>query len=153
VLQELCVEGHTPLYWAIVNRPSLVEEGEGAYELIQAIIEFSVPLTRSTIKEMRLACLARDDQMIFQFLRQSPAFSPVSGTDAMIFGVGVGVGSVRPSSSTSALGDLAVRDRIVVEQHQGMGSEMMVVSMEFPHFMKRMRISGVVEGEWIAKGM
>ncbi|KAF8963166.1 hypothetical protein BDZ97DRAFT_1822112 [Flammula alnicola] len=71
LLQEKSIENHTPLYWAIVKR--LPDEH------MNALISYASPLTKETITELRLACLATSDQALFQRLRLSPEFAPVSG--------------------------------------------------------------------------
>ena len=68
----------------------------------------------------------------------------------IIFDIRVGVGSVG-SSPSSILGDLVVINTIVVEGHQGMEEEeVMIVSMDFPQLGK-MRVGGVVEGSGLRK--
>ncbi|KAJ7180738.1 hypothetical protein C8R46DRAFT_1070451 [Mycena filopes] len=61
ILQEKSVEGHTPLYWAIVKRPSESQpeeqEANGSTDLLTTLLSLSVPLTAATMSDVRLACL------------------------------------------------------------------------------------------------
>lgn len=73
LLQEMFIEDHTPLYWAIVKRP-LDDRGrvsEPGADLLETLLKFSRPLTPSTISDVRLACLITSDQSLFQRLRST----------------------------------------------------------------------------------
>ncbi|RPD57846.1 hypothetical protein L226DRAFT_540186 [Lentinus tigrinus ALCF2SS1-7] len=132
LLQEKSVEGHTPLYWAIVNRPTLPPRPDDP-DLVSAILSHAAPLTDATVDELRLACLHTCDHTLFQKLRRSPAFSPVSARDELILGGNV------PQD------DVDVED---VDADEGA----FVVKFKIPMFQKRMRISESVRLEFIAKG-
>ncbi|KAJ7759233.1 hypothetical protein B0H16DRAFT_1720643 [Mycena metata] len=88
ILQEKSVEGHTPLYWAIVKRPaeSHPEEPQ-AEDLLTTLLTLSSPLSPATMADVRLACLLTSDQVLFQRLRNSPEFAPLSPTDEMLLDV------------------------------------------------------------------
>ncbi|RDB20722.1 hypothetical protein Hypma_012160 [Hypsizygus marmoreus] len=90
LLQEKSIENHTPLYWAIVKRPPDGDEDETAIpDLLTALVSFASPLTSQTISDVGHACLLTSDQLLFQRLRMSPEFSPLSGTDEMLLGASI----------------------------------------------------------------
>ncbi|CAA7263067.1 unnamed protein product [Cyclocybe aegerita] len=135
LLQEKSIEGHTPLYWAIVKRlPDDHQDVEAGQcpDLLTSIISFATPLKPETITEVRLACLATSDQKLFQRLRLSPEFAPVSGVNQMLLG-----GTIPP-------------DEIEVEDVSSDGGAF-VMSFVVPHFHKRMSVSKEVELEFIAR--
>jgi hypothetical protein len=135
ILQEKSIEDHTPLYWAIVKRlPDQhqdVEETLGP-DLISALISYASPLNADTIKDLRLACLATSDQPLFQRLRLSPEFSPVSGSDQVLLGM-----TIPP-------------DDIDVEDLPGEAGAF-AVDIVIPHFHKRMVVSKKITLEFIAR--
>lgn len=132
LLQKKSIENHTPLYWAIIKRPSEPANPDD-YDLVTALLSRSTPLTQSTISEIRLACLLTSDQALFQRLRLSPAFSPLSGTDEIILGA-----SIPPDTI----------DVVDVEGDEGA----FVANFEILAFQKRMRVSKNIELEFIARG-
>ncbi|PPQ65740.1 hypothetical protein CVT24_011773 [Panaeolus cyanescens] len=135
ILQEKSIENHTPLYWAIVKRlPDEHHDVEAAQgpDLISTLISYAAPLTPETVKEVRSACLATSDQKLFQRLRLTPDFTPVSGKDQMLLGV-----SMSP-------------DEVEVEELQGDGA-MFMVHFVVPHFHKRMVVSKEISLEFIAR--
>jgi hypothetical protein len=131
LLQEMSVEGHTPLYWAIVKR--LPDGDSGVPDLLTSLISFASPLNPETISDIRHACLLTSDQRLFQRLRMSPEFSPLSGTDEMLLG-----GSIAP-------------DDITVEDVPG-DEGSFFANFEIVHFQKRMLVSKHIELEFIARG-
>ncbi|KAG5636699.1 hypothetical protein H0H81_007128 [Sphagnurus paluster] len=134
LLQEKSIEGHTPMYWAIVKRPPDGEEDETAVpDLLTALISFASPLTAKTISDIRHACLLTSDQALFQRLRMSPEFSPLSGTDEMLLGA-----TIPP-------------DEISVENVPG-DEGAFTVDFEIVHFQKRMLVSKRIELDFIARG-
>lgn len=135
LLQEKSIESHTPLYWAIVKRPPDINEDSSAQipDLLTALLSYSTPLTLGTISEVRLACLLTSDQLLFQRLRLSPEFSPLSGTDEMLLG-----GTIPP-------------DEISVEDIPG-DEGSFAVDFEIPHFQRRMNVSKEIVLEFIARG-
>ncbi|KAJ7756243.1 hypothetical protein B0H16DRAFT_1721850 [Mycena metata] len=126
LLQQPYIEGHTPLYWAIVKRPT--DESEAASEafelppLIGALLAYSVPLKDSTIREARLACLHICDQWLYQSLRLCPAYGALADKDRLLLGV-----NVPPDKIT--VGTAARHDAPFTAE------------FEFPDFQKRMRVS------------
>lgn len=132
ILQEKTIEGHSALYWAIIKRPRDLPGGAGM-ELVEAMLAKAAPLNVTTVSDIRLACLQTSDEVLFQRLRHTPAFSPLSGTDEML------------------LGENIPPDDIVVEEVAGNQGEF-VVMFRIPHFQKRMRISKRITLEFIARG-
>lgn len=135
ILQEKSIENHTPLYWVIVNRlpdeHHQVEDSSGP-DLLSALLSYSTPLSPETITDVRRACLATCDQRLFQRLRLSPEFAPVSGIDQMLLG-----GTITPD-------DIEVQD---VPGDRGA----FVVTFEIPQFHKRMVVAKEIGLEFIAR--
>ncbi|KAJ7714359.1 hypothetical protein B0H16DRAFT_1667211 [Mycena metata] len=140
LLQEKSVEGHTPLYWAIIKRPrpSKAESApDESLDLLTALLAFSTPLTPSTTSDVRLACLLMSDQELFRQLRAAPEFAPLSATDALLL------------DATSPPDDVAVED-LPSGADTGMGA--FAVEFVLMRFQKRMNVSGAVSIEFIARG-
>ncbi|KAF5391680.1 hypothetical protein D9757_002355 [Collybiopsis confluens] len=135
LLQEKSIESHTPLYWAIVNRPP--EDGtskeHNAEDLLPILLSYTAPLSPSILTEVRQACLITDDQLLFMRLRLSPEFAPLSGTDEML------------------LGESMIPDDVNVENMEG-DQGAFAVNFRISHFQKRMRVSKEVAVEFIARG-
>ncbi|KAI0365080.1 hypothetical protein BV20DRAFT_973645 [Pilatotrama ljubarskyi] len=132
LLQERNVEGHTPIYWAIINRPAGGPRPDEP-DIVTALLSYAAPLSDATVDEVRLACLHTSDHGLFQRLRRSPAFAPLSGSDEIILGSNVPV------------------DDVEVEDVPG--DEIgFVAKFRMPMFQKRMRISQEINLEFIAKG-
>ncbi|KAI0752819.1 hypothetical protein C8Q80DRAFT_1148406 [Daedaleopsis nitida] len=135
LLQEQNVEGHTPIYWAIINRPSPApppgpEEPE--QDLLSAILSHAAPLKDATVDEVRLACLHASDHELFQRLKRLPAFSPLSPTEELI------------------MGSTVVGDDVEVQNIQE-DEAAFVAIFRIPMFQRRMRISEAIRLEFIAK--
>ncbi|KAK0221004.1 hypothetical protein EDD85DRAFT_892876 [Armillaria nabsnona] len=81
IIQDHNIEGHTAIYWAIINGPRFAE---GENQVLTALLEFSQPLEDSTISELRWACLAKSDQPLFQHLQRKLNLNPRSKMDKMI---------------------------------------------------------------------
>ncbi|KAG6829359.1 hypothetical protein H0H87_011694 [Tephrocybe sp. NHM501043] len=130
LLQEPSIEGHTPLYWAILKRPP---DAEGSVpDLLTSLISYSTPLLPSTIADVRHACLLTSDQALFQRLRVTPEFAPMSGTDEMLLGARIPM------------------DEVVVRNAPG-DEGAFSVDIEVVHFQKRMLVSKKIEVEFIAR--
>lgn len=128
ILQEPSVEGHPAIYWAIVKRQSPDD-----FELITSLMSYSAPLTTQTMTEVRLACLHVGDQPLFQCLWRSPEYGALSGADRMLLGV-----SSPP-------------DTMDVEELPGQDGPF-TARLTIMHFEKRMKVSGEVAFEFIARG-
>ncbi|KAG7447481.1 uncharacterized protein BT62DRAFT_777315 [Guyanagaster necrorhizus] len=127
ILQERFCEDHTPLYWAIINKPRQTEEK--SEEILSALLRYSVPPTLSTISEIRLACLVSSDQNLFRQLRCE--LKPISGMDEMLLGT-TGSDNVRVVDTNATEGAFAAE-------------------IEISRFQKRMRVGKEVEVEFIAQ--
>ena len=130
LLQEKSIESHTPLYWSIINKPACFDDGP---DLISLLISHAVPLTAATVDDVRLACLHTSDNALFQRLRSSSEFAPLSGKEEIVAG-----------GSKSM-------DVITVENPEH-DDTAFVVRFRVPMFQKRMRVSEEVRLEFIAKG-
>ncbi|KAG2033160.1 hypothetical protein BDR03DRAFT_1014525 [Suillus americanus] len=53
ILQQSTFEGHTPIYWAILNRHT---------HILSDMLQYAGPLNNACIADIRLACLASGDQ-------------------------------------------------------------------------------------------
>jgi hypothetical protein len=140
ILQEKSIEDHTPLYWAIIKRPPETPPPDLSStannpDILTLLLTLSIPLTPQTITEMRHACLVASDQALFQRLRLSPAFAPLSGTDEMLLG----------ESGRVELDSVQLR-----ELPGDVGA--FEVDLELGMFQRRMGVSGSVGVEFIARG-
>ncbi|KAK0469148.1 uncharacterized protein EV420DRAFT_1633578 [Desarmillaria tabescens] len=81
IIQDHNIEGHTSIYWAIINGPRFAE---GENQVLTALLQFSQPLEESTVSELRWACLAKSDQPLFQHLQRKLNLNPRSKMDKMI---------------------------------------------------------------------
>ncbi len=157
LLQEPFVEGHLPVYWAILKRPPATSAAAAATAvktndtltpasssdpdaLVLAILDASLPLNAATVADARLACVTVSDNALFVRLGQRyEAFSPRSGTDRVLLG-----------------GSDAV-DTVSVEEARVSGANASVaaftVRFSITQFQLRMRVSKQVRIEFIARGM
>ncbi|KAF7373553.1 hypothetical protein MSAN_00565700 [Mycena sanguinolenta] len=136
LLRQAYIEGHTPLYWAIVKRPLEEAEPPKSFELpplVRALLAYSAPLDKATIKDAQLACLHNCDQWLYQSLRLCPDFEALSHKDQLLLGV-------RVPPDTVSVGAPARHDAPFT------------VDFEFPWFQKRMRVSQEVKLEFISHG-
>jgi hypothetical protein len=146
LLQEPFVEGHLPVYWAILKRPvspapvktdhdSATPSGDPD-ALVLAILNASIPLTPQCVADARLACMTVSDNALFVRLgRRYDAFSPRSGTDRVLLG------------GTDAVDAVAV-----VETRAAAASAAFVVRFSIAQFQLRMRVSKLARIEFIARG-
>ena len=137
ILQEKFIEGHSPLYWAIVKRrqPDTYEELDDTTmpDLLDALIKQSSPLDFDTMLELRQACLATSDHSMFQRLGILPHFSTTSGVDRAILG------------ATSP-------DNVTVELKSG-NDGAFTVHLHIFQFHKRMMLSKEIKHEFIARSV
>jgi len=152
ILQEPFVEGHLPVYWAILKRPAAAAApvktdhrmtpaaaGSGDPDaLVLAILDASLPLNALSVADARLACVTVSDNALFVRLCQRyEAFSPRSGTDRVL------------------LGGTDVVDAVWVEETHGAGagtSAAFNVRFSLTRFQLRMRVSKQARIEFIARG-
>ncbi|KAJ6551570.1 hypothetical protein B0H19DRAFT_173747 [Mycena capillaripes] len=130
LLQGESIQGHTVLYWAIVNGPW---PPQASFELVAAVLAHSTPLKPETIREARRACVSLRSQEMFQFLRMRPEFGALSGEDRFLLGV------------------LVPPEEITVEHMDG-ANEPFSVKFRIPQFFKRMSLSKPIKLEFIARG-
>ncbi|KAJ7197684.1 hypothetical protein C8J57DRAFT_1105480 [Mycena rebaudengoi] len=136
ILQEKSVEGHTPIYWAIIKRPAEpLEEDSAAADLLTTLLSLSSPLTPATTSDVRLACLLTSDQALFQRLRSSPEFAPPNATDEILLDV-----TLPP-------------DEISVQNVSGEAGQegAFVVDFSIVRFQKRLLIGKCIVLEFIAR--
>ncbi|KAJ7629994.1 hypothetical protein DFH06DRAFT_1056582 [Mycena polygramma] len=134
LLQEQYIEGHTPLYWAVVKRSVDEANPPTSYELpplIRALVAYSAPLTKSTIEDIRLACLHSGDQWLYQSLRLCPDFQALPHKSQLLL-------SVQVPPDTITVGPAARHDAPFT------------ADFEFAEFQKRMRVVREVKIEFIS---
>jgi hypothetical protein len=156
ILQEPFVEGHLPVYWAILKRPAATATAgttaaapaktdhkapttpSDPDALVLAILDASFPLNAVTVADARLACVTVSDNALFVRLGQRyEAFTPRCGTDKVLLG------------GTDAV------DPITVEEiHSGAGAASAAFNVRFSitQFQLRMRVSKQARIEFIARG-
>lgn len=132
LLQEKSIEGHSPIYWAIVKRPPVDLAPQGP-DLVSSLLAMAAPLTDASISEIRLACLDTSDNTLFQHLRRSPAFAPPAGTDQILLGASVLPDDVEIEDISGDEGTFIARFKIL-------------------SFQKRMRVTKHIHLEFIARG-
>ena len=157
ILQEPFVEGHLPVYWAILKRHAATAAGTTAPAapakkdhmapapapsdpdaLVLALLDASFPLNAATVADARLACITVSDNALFVRLGQRyEAFTPRCGTDKVLLG-----------------GADAVDPIIVEEIHSGAGAAAAAFNVRFSitQFQLRMRVSKQARIEFIARG-
>ena len=136
VLQETSIEGHSPIYWAIVNR--YVASGSRGLEpdsLVAAILSACRPLSPASLSAIRVACtMASDNALLQELFQLIPPLSHISTRDALL---------LSPANE---------EDRVDVdEKRNGTGS--WVATVKIPRFRLRMRVCGSVSVEFIASGL
>ncbi|KAH9054192.1 hypothetical protein EDB87DRAFT_1834902 [Lactarius vividus] len=138
LLQEPFVEGHSPVYWAILKRPVLPVKVDHTTTtrdpdtLVMAILDASLPLNAQSVADTRLACMTASDNALFVRLGQRyEGFSPRLGTDKVLLGGG----------------DI---DSVTVDEPRGGGA--FTVRFSLTQFPLRMRVSKLARVEFIARG-
>lgn len=136
VLQETLIEGHPPIYWAIINR-DVVSGGLGLEpdSLLSTILSACRPLSPASLTAIRVACtMASDNALLQELFRLIPPLSHISSRDALL---------LSPANE---------EDRVDIdEKRNGTGS--WVALMKIPRFRLRMRVCGSVSVEFIASGI
>ncbi|KAI9434348.1 hypothetical protein H4582DRAFT_2081063 [Lactarius indigo] len=140
LLQEPFVEGHTPVYWAILKRPVIPVKADHTTPttdpdaLVMAILDASLPLNSQSVADTRLACMTVSDNALFVRLGQRyEGFSPHLGTDKVLLGGADTVDSV-----------------VVVDEPRG--GDAFTVRFSLAQFPLRMRASKLARVEFIARG-
>jgi len=135
VLQETLIEGHPPIYWAIVNRDAASgSHGLDPDSLVAVILFACRPLSPASLAAIRVACtMASDNVLLQELFRLIPPLSHISSRDALL---------LSPANE---------EDRVDVdEKRNGTGS--WVALIKIPRFRLRMRVCGSVSVEFIASG-
>ncbi|KAH9021026.1 hypothetical protein EDB84DRAFT_1275164 [Lactarius hengduanensis] len=133
LLQEPFVEGHSPVYWAILKRP--VTPATDPDTLVMAILDASLPLDAQSVADTRLACMTVSDNALFVRLGQRyEGLSPHLGTDKVLLG---GADAV---------------DSVVVDEPRGGDGDAFTVRFSLTQFPLRMRVSKLARVEFIARG-
>ncbi|KAI0000418.1 hypothetical protein BJV77DRAFT_1063835 [Russula vinacea] len=161
ILQEPFVEGHLPIYWAILKRSASTSASAFAASavaatpvkadhhrvasrdpdaLVLAILDASLPLNALSVADARLACVTVSDNALFVRLGQRyEAFSPRLGTDKVLLGGN----------------DLVDTISVVETRGAGSGSPAAAgfsVHFSLTQFQLRMRVSKQARIEFIARG-
>jgi hypothetical protein len=135
VLQETSIEGHSPIYWAIVNRD--VASGSRGLEpdsLVAAILAACRPLSPASLAAIRVACtMASDNFLLQELFRLIPPLSHISTRDALL---------LSPHNE---------EDRVDIEEKRN-GTGSWAALIKIPRFRLRMRVCGSVSVEFIASG-
>ncbi|KAI0253754.1 hypothetical protein BJV78DRAFT_1191888 [Lactifluus subvellereus] len=133
VLQEPLIEGQTPVYWAILNRPrASSQDDDAAWDaLVVALLDECGSLSETTVTSVRLACMLTSNNALLQYLFwQFRALSPLSSSDIMM---------LRP---------LGGGDAVDVEETQD-GTGTFVAHIKMRRFRMRMRVSKCVKVEFV----
>lgn len=176
ILQERSIEGHTPLYWAIIKRPvrcashresildEVSQEPPEEDAVIWKLLSLSAPLTSYTLFEMRQACLATHSNGLLQQLRRSSLAFPLSGSEKMLLS---GRSSGQHRSHVGFQDSVRVTEDAILTGNQESGNQRVDedngknssaeggfrVRLEVEMFQRRMLVSGSVTVEFIARGM
>ena len=136
VLQEPIIEGQTPIYWAILNRPATSSkvDAKAPDALIITLLNVCGLLNETTIASVRLACMLISNNALLQHLSWNfPGLSPLSTKDRMLLGSSGG------------------GDNVDVEETQD-GTGTFIASMKIRRFRMRMNVSVVVKVEFVTFG-
>jgi hypothetical protein len=140
ILQEPFIEGHLPVYWAILKRPPGPIKADHAtppYDpdaLTFAILEASLPLNAQCVADARLACMTVSDNALFvRLVQRYEGFSLRLGTDRVLLG------------GTDVIDSVSIE-----EQHNSGGAFTMRFALA--QFQLRMRVSQSAKIEFIACG-
>ncbi|EPT02539.1 hypothetical protein FOMPIDRAFT_82502 [Fomitopsis schrenkii] len=132
LLQEQSIEGHTPIYWAVV-KCSPDPDSTFTHELLDAFLDHAAPLAEPTLSDIRHACLENPDQGLFQWIRRHPAITPLFGASEVLFS------------------GVVPEDDVRVEELPG-DNDMFIAHFRVLMFQKRMRVLKHVGLEFIARG-
>lgn len=139
-------------------------------ELLHALLAYAGALSAPAMDDLRLACLVAADNVLLQRLRATPAVNPLAGTDVMLLfgarvngigssGIGSGAGSGAEGIPMAAMeryrkgstfGDYA---RVIEGRAHEQDESAFRVEVELDMFQRRMRVTGEVAVEFIARGV
>ncbi|KAF9244546.1 hypothetical protein BU15DRAFT_34093, partial [Melanogaster broomeanus] len=126
LLQEQEIEGHTSMYWAVIN----------CHASLPSLLEHAAPLTWASKQDIRLACLVSSNQELFQIMKYRQIVPSVcKGADTLV------LGSI-PSDNI-----LVHELPYVLNENSAFTAEIQINMWQ-----KRMHVSGHVGIEFIAKG-
>ncbi|KAF8511478.1 hypothetical protein BU17DRAFT_97166 [Hysterangium stoloniferum] len=133
IMCQKFIEGHCPIYWVIVRRPSSEEQSNDQVDLLDILL--SIPMDMTARSEAYLACLLVSDQKLFQRLRHVPGegTSGPSGAYELLLGEGESKDEIQ-----SFLGDPDAGEFRII--------------WKISQFQKRMRHIGSVSTEVVARG-
>jgi len=147
LLQEPFVEGHLPVYWAILKRPPPAAAAAARTDhtspaskndpdaLVLAILDASLPINAASVLDARLACVTVSDNALFvRLVRRYEAFLPRTDSDKFL---------LRGSDAV---------DTVSVEEAHGSISAAFTVRFSITQFQLRMRASKQAKIEFIARG-
>ncbi|KAF8915943.1 hypothetical protein CPB85DRAFT_1217286, partial [Mucidula mucida] len=129
LVQETSVEGHAPIYWAIVTHDADSDRHTPS-RLISGILRHSLPLDETSRLEIRSGCLLTKNQALFGHIRSMEAYTPL------------------PSGGIMLLGEDFRPDSITVEESNSAG---FTANFEIIKFMKRIHLSHEITLDFIAK--
>jgi hypothetical protein len=134
VLQEPLIDGKPPIYWAILNGPSM-QGGDADFDaLVVGLVDACTPLENATITSIRLACMLTSNNDLLQHLfRHFPSLSPLSPGEVILLS-SVGGGDV-----------------VDVEETQD-GTGTFVARIQVRRFRLRMRVSKLIKVEFVTSG-
>jgi hypothetical protein len=148
LLQEPFVEGHLPIYWAILKRPATPVKADHTTPagvpdaFVLAILDASIPLNSQSVADARLACMTVSDNALFCRLGQRyDAFSPRTGTDRVLLGGTDAVDTVLVAETRSSGGSGAAASAAAF-----------IVRLSVAQFQLRMRVSKMARIEFVARG-
>ncbi|KAG0695535.1 hypothetical protein DFH29DRAFT_1030111, partial [Suillus ampliporus] len=133
LLQHPTFEQHTPIYWAILNRHT---------HILPDMLRYAGPLNHACSADIRLACLASGDQVLFGKLRRGELpflTTPKPGGYSILVG----------DPDALVLGSTPADD---IDVHEVDGEAAFSASIKIRLWQKRMRVAGVVGVEFIARG-
>ncbi|KAI0264136.1 hypothetical protein BC834DRAFT_271678 [Gloeopeniophorella convolvens] len=133
VLQEPFIEGHPPVYWAILTRVPASEDDEAISDaLTMDLLDACQPLAPLTLTAVRLACMTASDNTLLQrFFCRFPALSPLSASDTMLLGPAGG------------------KDEVDVDEMRD-GTGTFIAHIKILRFRLRMRVSNSITIEFVA---
>ncbi|KAF7297246.1 hypothetical protein MIND_00957700 [Mycena indigotica] len=164
LLQQAYIEGHTPLYWAIVKRPAdSSEAGRPMSEadlppLVRSLLAYSAPLKPQTVADIQLACLHTCDNWLFQCLRGSPDFPALPHKDQLLLGTQIPPDTIAiqpstkhnaPLTATFAFADFQKRMRVTHEVKLEFISHSRIWEFAFIHY--ESGAWGINAGQWAAR--
>jgi hypothetical protein len=142
LLQEPFVEGHLPVYWAVLKRqsPAVPVKADHTtptfdpYVIVLAILDASMPLNAMSVAQVRLACVAASDNELLVWLGQRyEGITQRPPTDKMLL-----AGAV---------------DSVTVDELRSDDGAFTVHFTLARRFLARMHVSKLAQVEFIARGV